>query len=95
MGLHIGVLHAKKLLRLLAGVVFDLVHVVTAGIETGENKTLGVLVREQVAHGELRGQGAVVLTGDELQVAALVGQFLDDRARETRGHLAVSVRLAK
>jgi hypothetical protein len=44
---------------------------------TGE--ALGVLVGQQVALGQLHCHRAVVLTGDQLDIRALVGQLLSDR----------------
>ena len=40
----------------------------------------GVLVREQVPEGKLRGKRAVVLAGDHFEMATLVGELSDDRS---------------
>ena len=78
MRLHVGVLGAEELARLLGGQALDGVDVVAAGVEAVVRVAFGVLVGEQVAHRQLGGQRRVVLAGDELEIGPLVRQFLDD-----------------
>ncbi len=86
-GLHEGVVRAEELAGLGRGFSLDGVHVVTAFVEAAAGEPFGVLVGEPVAHGLLGGQGAVVLRGDQLQVAALVGQLLHGGAGDGGVHL--------
>ena len=83
MRLGVGVLGAEQLAGPGVGQVLDGVDVVAAGVEPAVRDALGVLVGQQVAHGALHGQRRVVLAGDQLDVAPLVGQLLHDRT----GHL--------
>ena len=81
--LGIGVGGAEELAGAGVGQVLDRVDVVAAGVEPVMGDALGVLVGQQVGHGALGRQRRVVLAGDQLDVAPLVGQLLDDRP----GHL--------
>ena len=61
---------------------FNGVDVVAARIEPVVRISLGILVREEVALGQLHRKRAVVLAGDHLEVGALVGQLGHDGPRD-------------
>ena len=67
-----------------SGMFFDVVDVVTAGVEAAVRHAFGILVGEEIALCELYCQRAVVLAGDHLQVAALVLQFGNDGCGDSR-----------
>ena len=79
--LDVGVRRAEQRLGVVGGELLDGVDVLAAGVEAVPDRALGVLVREPVAHRQQHGGRGVVLAGDQLQRAALVGQFAADRAR--------------
>jgi len=63
------------------------IDIVATGIKAVVGIPFGVLVRQQVAHGQLAGKAAVVLAGDEFEVGALVGQLVDDPTCHKGGDL--------
>ena len=77
--LGVGVLGAEQFAGVLGGQRLDGVDVLAAGVEAVSDGALGVLVRQPGAHGQQHGRRGVVLRGDELQRAALVGQLLPGR----------------
>ena len=77
--LGVGVLGAEQLAGVFGGQFLDGVDVLAAGVEAVSDGALGVLVRQPGAHGQQHGRRGVVLRGDELQRAALVGQLLPGR----------------
>ena len=66
MRLDVGVLGAEQLAGERRSFALDDVDVVAAGVEAVPGIALGVLVGEQVAVGQLDGERAEVLAGDEL-----------------------------
>ena len=84
--LGIGVRRAEELAGPLVGQVLDRIDIVAAGIEAVVRNALGVLVGQEVGHGALGRQRRVVLAGDQLDVAPLVGQLLDDRPGDLGRH---------
>ena len=82
--LHIGMLDPEEVPRLLAGLGLNRVDVVASRVETGKDITFGILVGEQVPHRQLGREGAVILARDEFEMAALIGEFLDNRLRDAR-----------
>ena len=82
MRLDVGVLRAEEVFGQIDGSSLDGVDVLTPGVEPVVGVALGVLVGEEVAHGELDGEGGVVLRGDHLEAVRLVVQFCDDGGRD-------------
>ena len=82
--LHVSVLHAEQLAGLRRGIGFNRIDIVAAGIKATARNALGIFVSQQIAHRQLRRQRAIVFTRDELQVAALIGQFLHNRPGDGR-----------
>ena len=90
MGLHVGVLCSKKSLGFLRCHRLHVINVLAAAVIAVVGIAFRILVRQQVAHGSLGVQGAVVLAGDELQVGTLGLQLLHDGGGDFRpggGHL--------
>ena len=85
MGLDVGVLGAEEVLGKLDGASLDGVDVVAPGVEAVVGVALGVLVGEEVAHGELDGEGGVVLRGDHLEAVGLVVELRDDGGGDLGG----------
>ncbi len=84
--LGIGVRRAEELAGPLVRQVLDRIDVVAAGVESVVGNPFGVLVGQQVGHGALGRQRRIVFAGDQLDVAPLVGQLLDDRPGDLGRH---------
>ena len=84
--LGIGVRGAEELAGPLVRQVLDRIDIVAAGVEAVVRNAFGVLVGQQVGHGALGRQRRVVFAGDQLDVAPLVGQLLDDRPGDLGRH---------
>ena len=85
MRLDVGVLGPEEVFGKLDCPSLDGVDVVASGIEAVVGVALGVLVREEVGHGELDGEGGVVLRGDHLEAAGLVVELRDDGGGDLGG----------
>ena len=59
--------------------LFHSVHIFAARVKAVARIPFGVLVGQQIAHGELDGQRGVVFRGDQFEVGPLVLQLLDNR----------------
>ena len=81
MRLDIGVIGAKQATGELSRALFDVVDIVAPGVKPVIGDAFGVFVGEQIAHGQLGGQRAIVFTGNHLEISALVGQFGNDTSR--------------
>ena len=77
-GLYVGVLRTEEVPGKLDGASLDGVDVLAPGVEAVVGVALGVLIGEEVAHGELDGEGGVVLRGDHLEAVGLVVELCDD-----------------
>ena len=75
---------AEEGFGMVGGELLDGVDVLATGVEAVADRALGVLVGEPRAHGEEDRRRGVVLAGDELQRAALVGQLGADGTRDGR-----------
>jgi hypothetical protein len=78
------VVRAEQLAGELGCLGLDGIDVVTAGIEAMVRIAFGILIREPGALRKLDRQRAIVFTGDELEIAALVAELLDDRPGDGR-----------
>jgi hypothetical protein len=87
MRLYVGVFGAEKRASLAAGEILDDIHIVATGVEPVEGKAFRILVGKEVSHGELAGETGIVLACDQLEVRALVGQFLHYARSHERGYL--------
>ncbi len=82
--LHVGVLGAEELARVLGRDGLDGVDVLAGGVEAVTDRALGVLVGEPGPHRhQHRGRG-VVLAGDELERGSLVGELGDGGRGDAR-----------
>ena len=80
--LDVGVLRTEEVPGKLDGASLDGVDVLAPGVEAVVGVALGVLIGEEVAHGELDGEGGVVLRGDHLEAVGLVVELCDDGGRD-------------
>ena len=78
--LDVGVVRAEQRAGVAGGQRLDLVHDLAAGVETVPDGAFGVLVRQPGAHGHQDGGRGVVLRRDELELTALVREFVGDGA---------------
>jgi hypothetical protein len=84
--LHVGMLGSEEFLRAIHRVLFDGIDVVAARVEAMMCVAFRVLVGKEIGHCALRGERGVVLASDQLDVAALVDQFLQNGGGDGRGH---------
>src|SRR5512142_73036 len=82
--LHVRVLRAEELTREPCGLALDVVDVLASRVEAVRGEALRVLVGEERALRELRREGAIVLARDELEVGALVAEFVHHGRRDAR-----------
>ena len=82
--LDVGVGRAEEGFGVVGGELLDGVDVLAPGVEAVADRALGVLVGQPRAHREQHRRRGVVLAGDELQRAALVGQLGADGPGDRR-----------
>ena len=76
MGLHVGVLGAKQLLRPIARQCFDLIGELTAAVVAPSGITLGVFIRENASGCLQDSFGSEVFACDQFQTGVLAVQLL-------------------